>query len=72
MNYLHRSEIQSFNTRNKDKFVLPKPRTEYMKRTFKYTSITLWNTSSKNIQNSDSVSSFKRQISEILLESLSH
>ena len=72
MNYLHRSEIQSFNTRNKDKFLLSKPRTECMKRTFKYTSITLWNTSSKNIQNSDSVSSFKRQISKILLDSLSH
>ena len=66
-NYLRHSEIHSYNTRNKDKFVLPKPRSEYMKRTFKYTSITLWNTLSKNIQNSDSVSSFKRQISKILL-----
>ena len=66
MNYLHHSEIHSYNTREKDKFVLPKPRTEYMKGTFKYTSITLWNPLSKNIQNSDSVSSFKRQMSEIL------
>ena len=35
--------------RNKDKFVLPKPRTEYMKQTFKYTSITLWKTLSKKL-----------------------
>ena len=66
-NYLCHSEIHSYNTRNKNKFVLPKPRTEYMKCIFKYNSITLWNTLSKNIQNSDSLSSFKRQISKILL-----
>jgi len=35
-NYLRHSEMHSHNTRNKDKFVLPKPRTEYMEITFKY------------------------------------
>ena len=67
--YLRHSKIHtvSYNARNKDKFVLPKPRTDYMKCTFKYSSITLWNTLSTNIQNSDSVPSFKTQISKILL-----
>ena len=44
MNYLHRSEIQSFNTRNKDKFVLPKPRTEYMKRLLSNILVLLYGT----------------------------
>ena len=41
-NYLRHSEINSYNDRNKDKFTLPRPRIEYMKRTCKYTSITFY------------------------------
>ena len=43
-NYLRHSEIHSCNA----KFVLAEPGTEFMKRTFKYTSITLWNTLNTN------------------------
>ena len=68
LNYLRHSEIHSYNTRNKNKFILPKPRTEYLKRTFKYSSITLWNTFSKTIQNSDSIGGFKGQIRDIILK----
>ena len=64
-NYLRHSEIQNYNTRQKDNFILPKPRTEYLKRTFKYTSIALWNPLPKTIQNSDSIASFKRRVSAI-------
>ena len=67
MNYLRHSEMHGYNTRNKDKFVLPKPRTEYLKRTFRYTSITLWNTLPKNTQNSDSILHFKTKIRELIL-----
>ena len=35
-NYLRHSEIHNYNTRQKDNFILPKPRTEYLKRTFIY------------------------------------
>ena len=64
-NYLRYSEIHNYNTRQKDNFILPKPRTEYLKRTFKYTSIALWNSLPKTIQNSDSIASFKRRVSAI-------
>ena len=64
-NYLRHSEIHNYNTRQKDNFILPKPRTEYLKRTFKYTSIALWNSLPKTIQNSDSIASFKRRVSAI-------
>ena len=54
--------LRHYNTRQKDNFILPKPRTEYLKRTFKYTSIALWNSVPKTIQNSDSIASFKRRV----------
>ena len=68
-NFLLQSETHSYNTRNKDTISLfylnqAKKRTEYMKRTFKYTSITL----SRKIQNSDS--SFKRHNHLMLFYSL--
>ena len=64
-NYLRHSEIHNYNTRQKDNFIFLKPRTEYLKRTFKYTSIALWNSLPKTIQNSDSIASFKRRVSAI-------
>ena len=59
-NYLRHSEIHCYDAKNKDRFLLPKPRPEYMKHIFKY--ITLWNSLPKNVQSSDSASSFKRQL----------
>lgn len=36
LNYLRHSEIHRYDAKNKDKFLLPKPRPEYMKHIFKY------------------------------------
>ena len=38
-NYLRHSEIRYYDAKNKDKFLLPKPRPEYMKHIFKYNYI---------------------------------
>ena len=36
-------EVHSYNTRHKNDFKLPKPKTESMKRTFLYSGAKLWN-----------------------------
>ena len=64
-NYMRHADIHSYNTRQKDNLILPKPRTNYLKRTFKYTSITLWNSIPRSIQNSESTETFKRHLREI-------
>ena len=39
--YIRHADIHGYNTRQKDDIILPKPRTNYLKYTFKYTSIKL-------------------------------
>ena len=54
-----RSEIHHHNTRRKNDFAIPKPKTEQLKRTFQYSGIQIWNSLPIDIKNSDSLQGFK-------------
>ena len=43
-------EVHSYNTRHKNEFKLPKPKTESMKRTFLYSGAKLWNSLSDDVK----------------------
>ncbi len=44
------------------KLFLPKPRTDYLKRSFSYSGASLWNSLPENLRSSSSFSSFKRSL----------
>ena len=44
------------------KLFLPKPRTDYLKRSFSYSGASLWNSLPESLRSSLSLSSFKRSL----------
>ena len=69
-----------FTTRNtnydlrdaENKLYVPKPRTDYLKRSFCYSGAFLWNNLPHNIRMSDSLRNFKRGINKLYSLSDSH
>lgn len=43
INLICHKDVHNYNTRNKNNFILPKPRTECLKRSFIYSGGKLWN-----------------------------
>ena len=54
------------------KLNLPKPRTDYLKRSFGYSGALLWNSLPENIRAIRSIREFKKKISHALKASDSH
>ena len=55
------SSSQGYYFRNaKKKLMLPKPRTDYLKRSFSYSGAVLWNNLPEEIRSSNSLGLFKR------------
>ena len=54
------------------KLYLPKPRTDYLKRSFSYSGASLWNDLPEDIRTTTSLSNFKRRIDKWLSVSDSH
>ena len=67
--YLQRLFAQSYsnyNLRNSEgKLALPKPTTNYLKRSFSYSGATSWNNLPDSLKNVGSVDQFKRNLKEI-------
>ena len=56
----------SYNLRNQEyKITLPKPRTDFLKRSFSYSGAKLWNDLPLSIRSSSSLAKFKREINLI-------
>ena len=74
--YLQRLFAQSYsnyNLRNSEgKLALPKPRTNYLKRSFSFSGATLWNNLPNSLKNVGSVNQFKRNLKKISNISDSH
>jgi hypothetical protein len=52
----------TYNLRNSENdLTLPKPRTEYLRRSFKYSGATLWNDLSSATKSADTLDYFKRE-----------
>ena len=68
--YLHEMFIPhstDYNLRNSDrKLAMPKPHTDYLKRSFSYSGAQTWNNLPSRIRNLDSIGQFKREINRIL------
>ena len=63
----------SFDLRDaSQKLYLPKPRTDYLKRSFSYSGASLWNDLPEDIRTTTSLSNFKRRIDKWLSVSDSH
>ena len=63
----------SFHLRDaSQKLYLPKPRTDYLKRSFSYSGASLWNDLPEDIHNTKSLRNFKRRIDKWLSVSDSH
>ena len=53
----HRYEL-----RNKITYVLPKPNTEYLKKSISYQAITLWNSLDKELKSTETFDKFKKSV----------
>ncbi|CAH3046488.1 unnamed protein product [Porites lobata] len=54
------------------KLTLPRPRTNYLKRSFSYSGALLWNSLPENVRETKSVRKFKEQIKHVFESSDSH
>ena len=62
---LHKRNVtqNTYNLRNSENdLTLPKPRTEYLKRSFKYSGVMLWNDLSSAAKSADTLDCFKKEI----------
>ena len=59
LNLVRHMDIHHYNTRGKENFVPPKPRTNQLKRSFKYSAIQTWNSLPPTLRQSESLSAFK-------------
>ena len=58
-----RHEVLSYSLRNAEcKLSIPQPRTNYSKRSFSYSGAVLWNSSPKEIKQSNSQSDYKMKL----------
>ena len=55
----------SYNTRNNEYFVLPKPKINQLKRSFKYSAILTWNLLPLDIRKSTSLNTLKRFLKNV-------
>ena len=63
----------NYNLRNSEgKLALPKPITNYLKRSFSYSGATLWNNLPSSLKNVGSVDQFKRNLKKVSSISDSH
>ena len=53
----HRYEL-----RNKITYVLPKPKTDYLKKSISYQAITLWNSLDKELKSTETFDKFKKSV----------
>ena len=59
----------TYNLRNSENdLTLPKPRTEYLRRSFKYSGAMLWNDLSSADKSADTLDCFKKEIGACKLE----
>ena len=74
--YLQRLFTQrhaEYNLRNPlDKLALPKPHTNYLKRSFCYSGACLWNNLPQELKEAGSIAQFKRRIKQVSDLSDSH
>ena len=59
MNLVCHMDIHHYNTRRKEDFVPPKPRTNQLKQSFKYSAIQTWNSLPPTLWQAESLSAFK-------------
>ena len=60
LNLVRHMDIHHYNTRRKEDFVSPKPRTNQLKRSFKYSAIQTWNSLPPTLRQAESLSSLKQ------------
>ena len=61
-----------YNLRDSEgKLTIPKPSTNYLKRTFSYSGAMLWNNMPKSLKNAASVNRFKQLIKKVPLADMS-
>ena len=58
----HRYEL-----RNKMTYVLPKPNTDYLKKSISYQAVTLWNSLDKERKSTESLAKFKKSVKALQL-----
>ena len=64
--------VSVYNLRDfEGKLTLPKPSTNYLKRSFSYSGAMLWNNMPKSLKNAVSVNHFKRLIKNLSLADIS-
>lgn len=56
------SDVNQYNLRNRENYVVPRFRLRTMERSFLPSSVSLWNNLDPSIRNSPTIASFKRQI----------
>ena len=57
------TRVSHYSLRDSEgKLFLPKPRTDYLKRSFSYSGASLWNSLPESLRSSLSLSSFKRSL----------
>lgn len=62
-----------YNQRNSSgKLTLPKPHTNYLKRSFSYSGAQLWNSLPEYVRNIKSTGQFKRETNQEMQSSVSH
>ena len=70
---LYSEQLTDFDLRDSfRKLNLPKPRTEYLKRSFDYSGALLWNSLPENIRATRSIGQFKKEINRALETFVSH
>ena len=65
MVFIKHTDRHSYNTKNKEDFVLPKPRTNQLKWSFKYSAILTWNLLPLDIRKSTSLNTLKRFLKNV-------
>lgn len=70
---LYSEQLTDYDLRDSfRKLNLPKPRTEYLKRSFDYSGVLLWNSLPENIRATRSIGQFKKEINQALEKFDSH
>ena len=65
MDFIKHTDRYSYESRNKEDFVLPNPRTNQLTRSFKYSAISTWNLLPLDIRKSTSLNTLKRFLKNV-------